>query len=89
MSIVGWIGRLSFVLTMSAGAALCDPALSADMSVKTDHLTKTDQSSGRLCTDLNGKTFRWNWPNAPFAAVCTDDEGREAKPSPPAQKPMN
>jgi hypothetical protein len=32
------------------------------------------------CTDLDGKTFRWHWPNVPFAAICSDDEGREVKP---------
>ena len=56
------------------------------MPVKTDHATETGRPAGRLCTDLNGKTFRWEWPNVPFAAVCHDDEGREAKP-PPAQEP--
>jgi hypothetical protein len=85
MPIVRWIGRLSLVLAVSAAGAFSDPARSADVPVKTDHSTAT----GRfwLCTDLNGKTFRWEWPNVPFAAVCHDDEGGEAKPPPPAQEP--
>ena len=82
MPIVRWIGRLSLVL--SAAGAFSGPARSTDIPVKTDHPTETRRSW--LCTDLNGKTFRWHWPNVPFAAVCSDDEGREAKPSPPAQK---
>ena len=86
MPIVRWIGRLSLVLAVSAGGAFSDPARSTDLAVKTHHPTATGRPAGRLCTDLNGKRFRWNWPNVPFAAVCGDDEGRDAKPSPPAQK---
>jgi hypothetical protein len=86
MPIVRWIGRLSLVLAVSADGAFSDPVRSADLRVKTDIATETARPAGRLCTDLNGKTFRWNWPNVPFAAVCSDDEGRKAKPSPPAQK---
>jgi hypothetical protein len=86
MPIVRWIGRLSLVLTVSAAGAFSGPARSTDIPVKTDHPTETARPAGRLCTALNGKTFRWHWPNVPFAAVCSDDEGREAKPSPPAQK---
>jgi hypothetical protein len=80
MPIVRWIGRLSLVLTVSTVGAFSDPARSADIPVKTHHSTATARPSSRLCTDLNGKTFLWNWPNVPFAAVCSDDEGREVKP---------
>lgn len=86
MPIVRWIGRLLLVLTVSADGTFCNQARSADIAVKTDHATETVHPSGGLCTDLNGKTFRWNWPNVPFAAVCSDDEGREVKPPPPAQE---
>jgi hypothetical protein len=86
MPIVRWIGRLSLVLAVSAGGAFSDPARSTDIPVKTNRAIETGRPAGRLCTDLNGKTFRWHWANVPFAAVCSDDEDREAKPSPPAQK---
>jgi hypothetical protein len=86
MPIVRWIGRLSLVLAVAAGGAFSDPARSTDMPVKTGHAAATARPAGRLCTDLDGKTFRWHWANVPFAAVCSDDEGREAKPSPPPQK---
>jgi hypothetical protein len=86
MPIVRWIGRLSLVLAVSADGAFSDPAWSADIPVKTDHATETAHPSGGLCTGLDGKTFHWNWPNVPFAAVCSDDEGRVVKPSPPAQE---
>jgi hypothetical protein len=83
MPIVRRIGRLSLVLVVSAGGAFSDPARSTELPVKTDHSTATARPAGRLCTDLNGKTFRWHWANVPFAAVCSDDE---AKPQAPAQK---
>jgi hypothetical protein len=86
MPIVRWIGRLALVLAVSADGVFSGPARSADTPVKTDQATETARPVGRLCTDLNGTTFRWHWPNVPFAAVCSDDEGREAKPSLPAQK---
>jgi hypothetical protein len=34
--------------------------------------------TGRLCTDLNGKTFGWNWPNVPFGTATCSDAGRKA-----------
>jgi hypothetical protein len=86
MPIVRWIGRLSLVLAVAAGGAFSDPARSTDMPVKIGHAAATARPAGRLCTDLDGKTFRWHWANVPFAAVCSDDEGREAKPSPPPKK---
>ena len=72
MPIVRWIGRLSLVLTVSADGAFRDAALGAGLSMK-PRPAQTARPSGRLCTDLNGKPFRWHWANVPFAAVCTDD----------------
>ena len=79
MSIVRWLCLFSLALS----CALSHPALSAELSVpvKADRPAQAARPSGRLCTDMNGKTFRWNWPNVPFAAVCNDDDGRVAKPS--------
>jgi hypothetical protein len=34
-------------------------------------------STGRVCTDLNGRTFGWNWPNIPFGAAACGDAGRK------------
>jgi hypothetical protein len=79
MPIVRWICPLSAALS----CALSHQALSAELPVpaKADRPAQAARPSGRLCTDMNGKTFRWNWPNVPFAAVCNDDHGRDAKPS--------
>lgn len=30
----------------------------------------------RVCTDINGMSFRWSWPNAPFGASCGDGDRR-------------
>jgi hypothetical protein len=78
MPIVRWIGRL--VLIVSASGALCHQAWSTELPVKPAHPAQAARPSGRLCTDLNGKQFRWHWANVPFAAVCTDDENKDAKP---------
>ena len=58
-------------------------ALSAELPVplKAGRRRRQPHPSGGLCTDMNGKSFRWNWPNVPFAAVCNDDDGKDAKPS--------
>lgn len=79
MLIVRWICSLSVVLS----CALSQQAISAELPVpaKAARPAQAAHPSGRLCTDMNGKTFRWNWPNVPFAAVCNDDDGRDAKPS--------
>lgn len=74
-----WIGLLSVALC----CALSDQAVSAELALpmKADRPEQAARPSGRLCTDMNGKRFRWNWPNVPFAAVCNDDDGKDAKPS--------
>jgi hypothetical protein len=78
MPIVRWIGQL--VLLVSASGALCHQAWSTELPVKPNRPAQAARPSGRLCTDLNGKQFRWHWANVPFAAVCTDDESKDAKP---------
>jgi len=79
MPIVRWI----FLLSVALNCALSHQAFSAELPVpaKADRPAQAARPSGRLCTDMSGKTFHWNWPNVPFAAVCNDDDGRDAKPS--------
>jgi hypothetical protein len=86
MPTVRWICPLSVALTVSANLALCSGAWSAELPVKVNHATPEPRPSGRLCTDMNGKKFRWSWANVPFASVCSDDE-KDAKPSPPLRQP--
>jgi hypothetical protein len=56
-------------------------ALSAELPIKINPVTQAPHPSGRLCTDMEGKKFRWNWPNVPFASVCSDDD-KGANPAP-------
>jgi hypothetical protein len=61
-------------------------ALSAELPVKTNQATQQPRPSGRLCTDMEGRKFRWNWANVPFASVCSEDE-KDAKPAPQPRQP--
>jgi hypothetical protein len=67
MPIVRWICLLSVALAVSANLALAGAAQGAELPVKTNPATQEPRQSGRLCTDMEGKKFRWNWPNVPFA----------------------
>lgn len=86
MPIVRWIGRLSVASTVLANLALSSAALSAELPVKTNQATPEPRSAGRLCTDMEGKKFRWRWANVPFASVCSADE-KDAKPAPQSRQP--
>ena len=81
MPIFKWMRQLAGALTISANLALSSAALSADLLIKTNQATKEPRPAGRLCTDMEGKKFRWNWANVPFASVCGGDE-KDAKPGP-------
>ena len=81
------IGGRSIALTLLAICPLTAPAVSADLPVKTNHAAQP-VPLGRTCIGTDGKPFRWDWPNAPFAAVCTDGQNGVAAPStPPRQAP--
>lgn len=86
MPIVRWIGPFSVALTVSANVALSNAALSAELPVKPGQAAPEPLPTGRLCTDMDGKNFRWSWANVPFASVCSDDE-KDAKPAPPPRQP--
>jgi hypothetical protein len=86
MPIVRWMCPLSVAMTVLANLALSSATLGAELPVKTNPATQQPRPSGRLCTDMEGKTFRWNWANVPFASVCTEDE-KDAKPALQPRKP--
>lgn len=83
------IGGRSIALTLLAICPLSGQVVSAELPIKTNHAAQPVRPLGRTCVGTDGKTFRWDWPNAPFAAVCTDDQnGPTAAPStPPRQAP--
>ncbi len=37
--------------------------------------------SSRICMDMDGHLFGWEWGNAPFASSCTDDDASRSAPS--------
>jgi hypothetical protein len=39
--------------------------------------SKGPRPSGRLCVNLDGKIFGWDWPNIPFGAIECDDASRK------------
>jgi hypothetical protein len=88
MPIARWIGLISTALAASVNCAPSHPALSAELPVKPDHATQAAAPAGRLCTDMEGKTFRWSWPNVPFAAVCSDDAKDARLSAHPRQPPQ-
>ena len=88
MANIRWIGGRSIVLILLAICPLSDSALSADLPIKTNHAAEPIRPVSRTCIGTDGKPFRWDWPNAPFAAVCTYDQKGIAAPStPPRQAP--
>jgi hypothetical protein len=88
MPIVRWICPLAAAFMVSANPALSSVALSAELPIKTNQAKQEPRPAGRLCTDMDGKKFRWHWANVPFASVCNEDE-KDAKPAPqPRQTPQ-
>ncbi len=86
MPIVRWICPLTVALTISANWVFVDSAPSAELPIKANKAAPDFRPSGRLCTDMNGKKFRWSWANVPFASVCSEDEN-DAKPPPQPRQP--
>jgi len=41
----------------------------------------------RTCADMDGRPFRWEWANVPFASTCRFDEDKPATPPQPQSTP--
>jgi hypothetical protein len=37
------------------------------------HEAQSEAPRGRLCVNLDGKIFGWEWPNVPFGAIACGD----------------
>ena len=71
-----WIGGLSVAVMLSANGMLSSQVVSAELPIPTKHATQPGRSMSRTCIGMDGTAFRWDQPNAPFAAVCSfDDNG--------------
>jgi hypothetical protein len=44
-----------------------------------DANAETSISTGRVCVDLSGGTFGWNWPNIPFGTAACDAARKTGK----------
>jgi hypothetical protein len=84
MTTLRWISGLAAALMLSAGDGFCPQAVSAELPIPTKHAAQPVRSMSRTCIGMDGTAFRWDQPNAPFAAVCTFDEKGPAPP--PARK---
>jgi hypothetical protein len=62
--------------------ARAQPQSPSDLPVTGEHPNDANAEAatptGRTCTDLNGRTFGWNWPNVPFGTATCSDAGRKA-----------
>jgi hypothetical protein len=80
-----WIGGLAALLALPAIGVVSGEAASAELPVPPRQAAQPARPMSRTCIGTDGKAFRWDQPNVPFAAVCSFDT---APPSaPPGQAP--
>jgi hypothetical protein len=84
MATIRGIGGLAVLLMLSANGGLCGQAASAELPIPAKHAAQPARPMGRTCIGTDGKAFRWDQPNAPFAAICSFDDDA---PAPPRQAP--
>jgi hypothetical protein len=90
MATIRWISGLAAALMLLANGMLCSQAVSAELPVPTKQAAQPTRpmirTMSRTCTTVDGHTFRWDQPNAPFAALCPFEDNAPA-PAPPKQTP--
>jgi hypothetical protein len=79
-------GGLAAAFMLAANVALCSQAASAELPIPAKQAAQPVRPMGRTCIGTDGKAFRWDQPNAPFAAVCSFDSNGPA-PAPSAPLP--
>jgi hypothetical protein len=67
------IGGFAALLMLPASGAFSGPAASAELPVPARQAAQPARPISRTCVGTDGKTFRWDQPNAPFAATCGFD----------------
>jgi hypothetical protein len=83
------IGGLAALLMLPASGAFSGPAASAELPVPVRQAAPPVQPArpmSRTCIGADGKPFRWDQPNVPFAAICSFDADGPTTPRPPALK---
>jgi hypothetical protein len=70
-----------------ASGALSDPAAGAELPIPTKQAAQPARPISRTCIGTDGRAFRWDQPNVPFAAVCSFDKDGPAPSPQPSQTP--
>jgi hypothetical protein len=89
MATIRWAGGCSLVLMLSVVSSLCTRSEGAELPIPppAKPAAKPVRALHRTCVGTDGKPFRWDSPNVPFAAVCSFDEDVPVKPTtPPTSK---
>jgi hypothetical protein len=68
---------LGCAIMLAASAGFLVSNYLVDAAIPGIDRTAESATPTRLCTDIDGKSFRWSWPNAPFGSSCRDDGKRQ------------
>ena len=72
------IGGFAALLMLPASGAFSRPAASAELPVPARQEAQPIRPISRTCVGTDGKAFRWDQPNVPFAATCGFDNDSPA-----------
>jgi len=81
------IGGLAALLMLPASGAFSGPAASAELPVPARQAAQPARPMSRTCIGTDGKAFRWDQPNVPFAATCGFDTDAPAAAHQPRLAP--
>ncbi len=80
------MGGFAALLMLPASGAFSGPAASAELPVPARQAAQPARPINRTCVGTDGKTFRWDQPNVPFAATCGFDADGPTTPRQPSPK---
>jgi hypothetical protein len=66
----------------SATAALSGEVFGAELPIPARQAAQPARPVSRTCVGTDGKAFRWDQPNVPFASTCSVDKDGPASPQP-------
>ena len=86
--IIRWrvTGRMVALLMLAAGSALSGKAESAELPVPPKEAVQPAGQMHKTCVGMDGKPFRWDSANVPFASNCQMEEDKQAAPPSPGTK---
>lgn len=80
-----WMSGLAAIVMLPASAALSVAAVGAELPIPAKQAVQPPRSMQRTCVGTDGKSFRWDQPNAPFASTCSFDTDGPATANPAAK----